>query len=196
MTKVIGDFLQAYPPEHDSLELCFTPTSKHVKNCRRYQILSAKFVADYFTNFLSLNDNNPEDQKRVKTIKGAISYISNELLENAMKFNLENSHHKVKLGIHFLDYPELIAVMFASNSVEPFGAEKLQDFIQILQASDPVELYMRQVESSTEDQNSGMSGLGYLTMINDYEAKLGWKLEVVQSDPEILTVTTMAQILI
>ena len=194
MTKIIGDFLQAYPPDHDSLELSFSPVSEHIKSRCRHQTLSAHFIADYFASFLPVNGNGPEEQQRIKEIKGAISYISNELLENAMKFNLETAVHNVKLGVHFLDNPELIAVLFATNSVESAVAEKLQTFIQQLLTSDPAELYMRQVEASAEDENAEVSGLGLLTMIHDYEAKLGWKLEVVQSDPEILTVTTMARI--
>ena len=53
---------------------------------------------------------------------------------------------------------------------------------------------MTKVEQSLEDENSEASGLGLLTMINDYSAKLGWKFETTKENPNIIDVTTMAQI--
>ena len=194
MNQTFGDFIQAFSPNHDSLELSFTPTSERIKNRWRNQRLSAHFMADYIANFLPLDKDNPEEEKRIKEIKGAVSYIANELLENAMKFNLENSNSKVKLGVHFLDAASLIVAMFTKNSIDRNSAEKFQVFIQTLLASDPEEFYIQQVEASVENENAEMSGLGFLTMINDYQARLGWKFEALQSTPEIIAVTTMAQV--
>ena len=194
MNQTFGDFIQAFPPNHDSLELSFTPTSERIKNRWRNQRLSAHFMADYIANFLPLDKDNPEEEKRIKEIKGAVSYIANELLENAMKFNLETSNSQVKLGVHFLDTAELIMAIFTKNSIDLNSTEKFQVFIQTLLASDPEELYIQQVEASVEEENAEMSGLGFLTMINDYQAKLGWKFEARPSTPDIITVTTMAQV--
>jgi hypothetical protein len=33
-------------------------------------------------------------------------------------------------------------------------------------------------------------------MINDYQAKLGWKFEAIQNEPEAIAVTTMVQLLV
>ncbi|NET57054.1 MAG: ATP-binding protein [Symploca sp. SIO2E6] len=192
MNQVFGDFIQEFPPNHDSLELSFTPTSERIKNRWRNQRLSAHFMADYIGNFLPLDKDNPEEEKRIKEIKGAVSYIANELLENAMKFHLEASNTKVKLGVHFLDAAELIVAIFTKNSTDRNGADKFQVFIQTLLACDPEEFYIQQVEASAEDENAEMSGLGFLTMINDYQAGLGWKFEPQPSAPEIITVTSMA----
>lgn len=195
MQETYGVFIEAFSPEHDSLELTFTPNSERIRNRWRSQRLSAHFVADYFTNFLPSDREKPEeDEQRIKETKGAVSYVANELLENAMKFNLEASKHKVKFGIHFLDDSETIAVMFATNIIDRPGAEKFKDFIKELLASDPEEFYVQQIEASAEDENAEMSGLGFLTMINDYQAKLGWKFETICSEPEIIAVTTMAQV--
>jgi hypothetical protein len=45
-----------------------------------------------------------------------------------------------------------------------------------------------------EDESESESGLGLLTMMNDYLAKLGWKFETVQQDPEVIAVTTMVRL--
>ena len=31
-------------------------------------------------------------------------------------------------------------------------------------------------------------------MMNDYQAKLDWKIEIIQKDPELVTLTTMVQL--
>jgi hypothetical protein len=36
--------------------------------------------------------------------------------------------------------------------------------------------------------------LGILTMMNDYQAKLGWKFETIQNESEAIAVTIMVQL--
>ena len=194
MYKTFGDFIKAFPPDRDSLELSFTPTSERIKHRWRSQRLSSHFIADYFVNFLPITEGDPEAERRIKETKGAVSYVTNELLENAMKFNLEAANSKVRFGIHFIDDEEVVAVMFASNQVDRAGAEKFETFIEELLSADPEEMYLQQVEASLEDKNAGMSGLGFLTMLNDYQAKLGWQFEALPSESDIFSVTTMAQV--
>ncbi|BAZ29856.1 hypothetical protein NIES4074_23030 [Cylindrospermum sp. NIES-4074] len=191
--QIFGDFIPVFPPEQDSLELSFTPSSRPIKQRWRSNRLSAHFMADYFTNFLPIDEDEPNQEKRIKESKAAVSYVANELLENAMKFNDGNSNYKVRFGIHFLNETNSItAVIFASNSIKSGGEDKLKAFIEELLASDTDEMYVRQIERSAEEY--GSSGLGLLTMINDYSAKIGWKLETIQQEPLVMAVTTMAQI--
>ncbi len=195
MKEIFGDFIKTFPPENDSLELNFKPNSERIKYRWENQLLSANFAAEYFINFLPIDLKNPEDdEQRIRETKGTVSFVANELLENAMKFNLKNSKCTVKFGIHFLEDSETIAVIFTTNSVDIDAAEKFQTFIQKLLNSDLEVFYMEQIEASAEDENVEMSGLGFLTMINDYEARLGWKFETIQSEPDIIRVTSMAQI--
>lgn len=194
MVQVFGNFITHFPPEQDSLELTFTPSSRPIKQRWKNNRLSAHFVADYFANFLPVDEDDPAQKQRIKESKGAVSYVANELLENAIKFNDESARYKVKFGIHFVEEPEdVLAVIFATNSVSLEGVDKLKGFIETLLSSDPSEMYVSQVEKSLEEDTEA-SGLGLLTMINDYSAELGWKLEMNPGDPPQMTVTTMAQI--
>ena len=176
MTQIFGEFIEEFPPEHDSLELTFTPSSRPIKQRWRNNRLSAHFVADYLSSFLPVDEEDASSEKRIKESKGAVSYVANELLENAIKFNKDDINYKVKFGIHFLGETEVTAVIFASNSVNPEGANKLKEFIDEILDSDPNELYLQQLEKNAESE-SDTSGLGLLTMINDYSAKIGWKFE-------------------
>ena len=148
-------------------------------------------MADYFSNFLPVDEDDPAQKRRIKESKGAVSYVANELLENAIKFNDRGTNFKIKFGIYFIKEADMTAVLFATNSVSDEGLDKFQKFIQELLCSDPEKLYVQQIEKSAQEENSGASGLGFLTMINDYSAKLGWKFEIVQKDPKMIAVTTM-----
>jgi hypothetical protein len=148
-------------------------------------------MADYFSNFLPVDEGDPAQKRRIKESKGAVSYVANELLENAIKFNDRGTNFKIKFGIYFIQEADMTAVLFATNSVSAEGLDKFQKFIQELLCSDPEKLYVQQIEKSAEEENSEASGLGFLTMINDYSAKIGWKFEIVQKDPKMIAVTTM-----
>jgi hypothetical protein len=191
MPQIFGDFVETFPPAQDSLELTFTPNSLPIKKCWRSNRLSANFMADYFSNFLLVDEDDPAQKRRIKESKGAVSYVANELLENAIKFNNQGTKFKIKFGIYFIEEADRTAVLFATNSVSAEGLDKFQKFIQELLCSDPEKLYVQQIEKSAEEENSGASGLGFLTMINDYSAKLGWKFEREQKDPKMMAVTTM-----
>ena len=191
MPQIFGDFVESFPPAQDSLELTFTPNSLPIKKRWRSNRLSANFMADYFSNFLPVDEDDPAQKRRIKESKGAVSYVANELLENAIKFNNQATNFKIKFGIYFIEEADLTAVLFATNSVSAEGLDKFQKFIQELLCSDPEKLYVQQIEKSVEEENSGASGLGFLTMINDYSAKIGWKFEIVQKEPKMIAVTTM-----
>ncbi len=178
----------------DSLELSFSPSSRPIKQRWRNNRLSAHFVADYLSTFFPMSDDDPNSERRKKQSIGAVSYVANELLENAMKFNNDDFEYRIRFGIYFMEEPEIKVVLFATNSINTEQSIQLKQFIQDLTESDPDELYIRQLEKSAEDENEDVSGLGLITMVNDYDAKLGWQFSTVAKNPEIQTVTTMAQI--
>ena len=191
MPQIFGDFVESFPLAQDSLEVTFTPNSLPIKKRWRSNRLSANFMADYFSNFIQVDEDDPAQKRRIKEGKGAVSFVANELLENAIKFNDRGTNFKIKFGIYFIEEADITAVLFATNSVSAEGLDKFQKFIQELLCSDPEKLYVQQIEKSAQEENSGESGLGFLTMINDYSAKLGWKFEIVQKDPKMIAVTTM-----
>ncbi|MTF39176.1 DUF6272 family protein [Cyanobacterium aponinum UTEX 3222] len=193
--QTFGNFIDKFPPEQDSLELTFTPTSVPLKKRWRNNRLSAYFIADYFTTFLPLDDSQIEEQKRIHESKSAVSYVANELLENAMKYNYEEAHSQIKFGVHFLQNSSLIAVVFASNSVTVNNQKKLENFIHKLQNNDPENLYIEHLEKNALEEDQ-CSGLGILTIINDYNGEIGWKFEKMssQNHDSFFLVTTMVQI--
>jgi hypothetical protein len=191
LTQIFGDFIDDLPPSQEYLIVGFSPSSVPLKQRWRNNGLSADFLADYFTTFFPSSQSDRAQSDRQAEIKSAVSYIANELLENAIKFNDETSQYPI--SIHLQLHNDKL-VFLTTNSISAEAAEKFQAFIQELMTSDPNELYIHQLEKSAEDESNTISGLGILTMINDYLAEIGWKFETVQKETEVITVTTMVQL--
>lgn len=85
---------------------------------------------------------------------------------------------------------------FVTNSIDKSSLDNFKSFIEELMISDPNDMYFRQLEKNGENENSTSSGLGLLSMINDYSAMLGWKIYTTGEKPEVTTVTTMVQLTI
>ncbi|MGB5596842.1 MAG: ATP-binding protein, partial [Crocosphaera sp.] len=82
MIEIFGDFTRELPSNLDSLEIIFSASSDVIKKRWKNNRLSAYFVADYFSSFFPID----EDLERIREMKGAVSYVANELLENAMRY--------------------------------------------------------------------------------------------------------------
>ena len=190
MTQIFGDFIEQ-PASQEYLIIGFSPSSVPLKQRWRNNGLSADFLADYLTTFFPGNQDDPSTIERQAEIKSAVSYIANELLENAMKFNDETSEYPIDIKLQL----ESEGVIFSvANSISPQAVDKFQAYIQHLLASEPSELYIERLEKNAADDNCTNSGLGLLTMLTDYSAKLGWKFQTVHKDPEVIAVTTMVQL--
>ncbi|MEP6524964.1 DUF6272 family protein [Microcoleus vaginatus DQ-U2] len=190
MTQIFGHFIEQ-PASQEYLIMGFSPSSVPLKQRWRNNGLSADFLADYLTTFFPRNQDDPSTIERQAEIKSAVSYIANELLENAMKFNDETSEYPIDIKLQL----ESDGVIFSvANSISPQAVDKFQAYIQQLLSSEPSELYLQRLEKNAADESCTNSGLGLLTMLTDYTAKLGWKFQTVHQDPEVIAVTTMVQL--
>lgn len=200
-TRIFGDFIETLPEQREYLVMGFSPSSFPLKQRWRNNGLSADFLADYMTTFFPGDEDDPNPGKRQAEIRGAVSYIANELLENTMKFNDEKTPNIISIQL-YLNSDRI--VFLATNSVRQEAVPGFQAFIQELLTEDPGDLYIRQLEKNAADETSTSSRLGYLTMINDYHAKLGWKFEMLTIDPDAdsgekppaCAVTTMVQLIV
>lgn len=197
--EVFGDFREdlVATAEEEFLQIGFAPTSKPIENRWRNHGLSADFVADYLSTFIPMGDESPQNVDRQATLKSSVSYIANELIENAMKFN-DHQSYIVQFSIRLsMESDTLHVILQVSNSLTSESARKFKAFIRDFLAIDPQEFYINQMEASAEDDSSTASGLGLVTMVNDHDATLGWKFETVPGrspHSQIPIVTTMVQL--
>jgi hypothetical protein len=183
------DVKQLCRRDQECLSLSFSPSSISLKQRWRNNSLSADFLGDYFTVFFPKDENDPGKLKRQHEVRNAVSYIANELLENAMKFSDERLGHPVSMRLS-LDHDRII--FSETNGVSRERAEQFRKFINKVLTEDTNDLYLRQMEENAMTDNS--VGLGYLTMVNDYGAELGWRFEEV--DPDGVVVTTEVKIVV
>ena len=186
--RIFGDFIEG-GDDSEFLIINFSPSSLTLKQRWRNSGLSADFLGDYWSVFFPNDETTPNRREEVKS---AVSYIANELLENAMKFSHDSSVYPISIGLHLYEN-ELR--FYVANSVNPDTLDTFQAFLQTLLTEDPDELYIAQLEQSAEE-DSGTSHLGLLTMINDYQARLAWKFETVPNDAgdQVIRLTTMVQL--
>jgi len=189
MPEIFGDFIQDLPEQEGYLVIGFLPNSLPLKKRWENNGLSADFIADYFKNFFvnkrekSLNE---EEEIEADNLRDAVKYIANELLENAMKFQDETSRFVAKIEFSFYDDTLVFCV---TNAINLQQKQDFEQFIKKLLSGDPDDLYFQTMRSNVQ---SFSSGLGLLSMICDYSAKLGWKFEL--TTPTTVVASTMVSL--
>lgn len=182
MSEIIGVYsLDDSFSEHMSLTLYPDSFPVRWSLCN----LTANFMAEYFGELFPDADADERLLSRDE-ISGAVGYVLNELVENAVKFNL-NGDITVTVGLGREDL-----VCLVSNQIPNASVPKLRQKLLELTQEDPGELLRRQAEANFEDAESSGSGLGYLIIMNDYGVSLGWKLDPITSTS--YSIKTMARI--
>jgi hypothetical protein len=176
--RTYGDFTETVPLVIEGLTMVFSPTSVSLKERWKNNSLSADFMADYFATFYAAH--GADEDGRLEYVKGAVSFVANELIENAMKFtDVEGIPISIRLTMH-----EGELVFFASNGSSIAGAQAYEDAVKRLMIADPWAEYERRAQA-----NDGKSGLGLLSMLTDYSARLGWRFKPQDERSLILTTT-------
>jgi len=189
MARIFGPFIERKDNDGEYLKIGFSPTSIPIQQRWRNNGLSADFLADYLSTFFPGDDRAAA--ARQAEIKSAISYVANELLENAMKFSYAPSQHAIGIAM----YLEAEAVsLYVTNSIDPHAVAACQQTIARLLTEDTDTLYMAQLTHNAASDSVDGSGLGYLTMLHDYGVALAWKFAPSLQDPDVVTVTTMARL--
>jgi hypothetical protein len=177
--QTYGQFCKEAPAGDEYLMLNFSPSS--APRNRRW--------GNYFSAFFPGDEISESKINRRETVKAAVSYIANELIENAVKYTEEDIGLPISIALHL--YEQEI-IFRATNYAHQRSVEKYQHFIQTFLSSDLEEFYSSQLEKTA--LGSGESSMGILTMSNDYEAKFGWMFQTYESRPDIVQVTVMASL--
>lgn len=183
MSERYGDYTNVNP-ENSCEHMCmsFKPSSVPIKQRWRNNGLSADFLGDYLTTFFPKSDEKPSSAKRQAVIRDAATYIANELLENAMKYSDEESAIANSIDLVLMEDQ---LVFTEINGITETQEIEFKKFIKELESSDPDEMFMKRLEESAVSETA--SGLGYLTMINDYHASLGWEFDASGSNHRVTT---------
>ena len=123
---------------------------------------TSDFIADLFALRFRSSRND------YREVRHSIGYLVNELMENAVKFRapgevlieatIDSESFKVKV----------------SNVVAEKIAFEFQNLLSEITVGDPGELLIQRIEANAADPETDRSGLGLLTLMSDYEARLAW----------------------
>ena len=184
MKEIFGD----YSEKTDSLEfliMSFSSKTLPIKDRWRTNGLSANFLAEYWGTFIPVRDKSA-----MKEVQDAVSFIANELLENALKFGQESDVSTIRISLYLFDD---FLRFYVSNPIDIVNVKSFKAFLRRIMAEDTQELYLSLLED--QEQDSGIeSGLGFLTILNDYGARMGWKFETQDQSADAVTITTMVQL--
>lgn len=191
MPRIFGDFTEPREESGEYMKIGFYPNSVPIQLRCRNNGLSADFLAGYFSTFFPGDDVAASD--RQLEIKDAISFIANELLENAMKFSHGPGQQVVSIEV-FLEADAID--LYTTNSIDPARNDGFLRAIDRMLTEDPNDLYMERIELNAEHSNQGGSGLGFLTILNDYGARLAWKFTGGEEGGLDNRVTTMVHLVV
>jgi len=191
-TEIFGDFNDEKQPEcEEYLSIRFSPSRLPLKKRWENNGLSADFISEYFKIFyVSRQEENGDilNDILLENLQNSVKYVANELLENAMKFQAPIIYPTA--ARIFLSLYNDKLVFYIKHSITAQQAESFEIFIKKVLENDPQALYMEAMRESAREENAHRSGIGLLSMICDYNAKLGWKFESIDGVP-LVTVTTM-----
>jgi hypothetical protein len=156
--------------------------AQEMSNNWRRVSLTADYLAKYYSYYF------PYKEKALKTLsrneaENILSFVINELIENTAKYsNTPKKSVTIKLILE-----EKTLLFYISNYI---SNDNSVDFIAICKEifeNNTRELYIKKLEENVETGKGG-SGLGYLTLINDYDIDLGFKFEKIQDNISKVTV--------
>lgn len=128
-------------------------------------------TSDYLAQYQSINIKQDHPTQIL------MSSVINELMENAVKFSADKTK-MITVSIRHYGYDVVIE---AINITDKLGVDGLKSFVSKLQnATSYEDLFFEQLESSFVFDSEGLtSGIGILSILKDYNAKIGIRIEEI-----------------
>lgn len=147
--------------------------------------VAADFFAEYFAD---VGDAGLAEEAARRDFVGSVGYVLNELIENAVKF-CAGGTVVIDAGVEAGEF-----VVVVSNQIVADSVERLRLKFGELLSGDPQELLLQRVEENAANPELGTSGLGFLTMLSDYKARLGWRFDPAPGNPDNALLKTTARL--
>ncbi|NTJ63412.1 ATP-binding protein [Agrobacterium rhizogenes] len=130
----------------------------------RHSAMTSDFIAE--TMALSFRDS----ERQYKTVRHDIGYLTNELIENSIKFRASGEIliEALRDAHHFR--------MRIVNLIDREATDRFQQLLLRVTAGDPGDLLIEQIEASVLAGDDA-SGLGLLTLMSDYQVQLAWHFD-------------------
>ena len=120
-------------------------------------------------------------------IRHNVSYIINEMLENAHKFGTSPN---ISLETGFREKNFQLRVI---NPISREVAIKFQELLSRMETEEPSILLIDRLEQNAANPDLTGSGLGLLTLMSDYAVEFCWKFDQYD-ESEVVSVETLASL--
>jgi hypothetical protein len=134
---------------------------------------TSDFIADLFALPFHGSRND------YREVRHNIGYLVNELIENAVKFR-EPGEIRIEATMDADCFKVKV-----SNVVSTETAVSFQALLAEITVGDPGDLLIERIEANAADPETSGSGLGYLTLMSDYGARLAWMFSPVDSSGRV-----------
>src|SRR5919202_656168 len=128
MAQTFGNFVEDESSSPEHLVIGFSSNSIPLKQWWRNNGLSASFIADFLTPFFPIAEDEPNALKQRDRVIGAVRYIDNELLDNAVKFSDETSQYPISIK---LDIKRDRLIVRTTNAIDPQRIITFQGELQL-----------------------------------------------------------------
>jgi len=146
--------------------------------------MCADFLSQWYANVLTANGFSG----KLNDAGHGISYLANELIENAIKFRAAGDVN-IQTGL-----AGNLFVLEIGNWIAEGTSRSFQALLEEITKGDPGELLIERIEANAAGTSNG-SGLGLLTLMNDYGAKISWRFEKKETTADSpVHLTTTAQL--
>jgi hypothetical protein len=169
-TEILGAYLEQpaeKPLSETALQLASTDMLQHWRRVS----LSSDFLAKYYSFYFPYREKAKGRISR-ETAENSISFVLNELIENTAKYS-NTPDTAVEVRVRLLERNIQLEV---SNAVSQALADTFLASMREVLAGNTEELYLSKLEANLQEARSD-SGLGFLTLINDYQIALGLKFQ-------------------
>ena len=181
---VLGNFKEQVKESSLSDSTLMLNSADMSNNWRRVS-LTADYLAKYYSYYFPYKEKALFTMSRSEA-ENTLSFVINELIENTAKYsNTTKKNVTIKLSLEEKDL-----FFHISNYIAHDTAQEFIDICKEIFENNTEELYIKKLEENAETGKGG-SGLGYLTLINDYDIGLGFKFEKTQE--KIIKVTVQAK---
>ncbi|RJT36456.1 ATP-binding protein [Mesorhizobium waimense] len=128
----------------------------------RHCATTSDFIADLFALRFQTSRND------YREVRHSIGYLVNELIENAVKFRAPG-----EIVIEASMDSECFKLK-VSNDLDGQNASEFQSLLADITVGDPKDLLIQRIEANAANPDVVRSGLGLLTLMSDYDARLAW----------------------
>jgi hypothetical protein len=128
---------------------------------------TADFIGTFFADLGARAGLDGNDARH------GISYLVNELVENAVKFRApDGGEVMLAARLDGANFELLLSNIAVAETAGRFGA-----ILDEIVSRDPGELLIERIEANAADDSSTGSSLGILTLMSDYGVRMNWTFE-------------------